>query len=432
MANIKFRLQNKNSEKSPIRVRINLGRGADFQVNTGFSISTKDWNEKINRPKKTDEVNKKLYNDLLKLEGYLENRINVDMGTSTLFDKYWLHQQIKECFGRLDTKSAGLLTNHIQFMIDNAHNRKIKGRKHLGISESRIKSYKTFKGLVEDYQRHKNKTLSLLDINKRVVDSFTNWLIKTRNYSINYSGKQIDNLKTVGLDAIKNGIPTNEYVNHIESFSESNEDRFIVTLSFEELAILRNTQFKSQALINARNWILLGCEIGQRGGDLLNLTTENLRYKGNTLYIDLIQEKTKKNITVGLVDHHIIEMVENNFPYKISSQKLNQYIKKVCKKAGINEVIEGKKFNKETKRKELGHFPKYELITTHCFRRSFASNYYRKIPTPILINITGHSKESLFISYINQREDKDTNADLFMKFYQEMNKEQEPKLRLVK
>ena len=69
-------------------------------------------------------------------------------------------------------------------------------------------------------------------------------------------------------------------------------------------------------------------------------------------------------------------------------------------------------------------FPKYELITSHCFRRSFATNYYKKIPTAVLMSITGHSKESLFLSYINQREDKDANADLFMKLLKELNKDQ--------
>ena len=43
--------------------------------------------------------------------------------------------------------------------------------------------------------------------------------------------------------------------------------------------------------------------------------------------------------------------------------------------------------------------PKYELIASHSFRRSFASNYYKIIPTPILINTTGQSKESMFLKF---------------------------------
>ncbi len=72
----------------------------------------------------------------------------------------------------------------------------------------------------------------------------------------------------------------------------------------------------------------------------------------------------------------------------------------VCKLVAIDTIVKKTKLNTETNRKELGMFPKYDLSASHCFRRSFATNYYKKIPTPILINITGYSKESLFLTYI--------------------------------
>src|SRR5690606_18542897 len=140
------------------------------------------------------------------------------------------------------------------------------------------------------------------------------------------------------------------------------------------------------------NWIMLGCEIGQRGNDLMNITPDNIRFKNGGYYIDLIQQKTKKNITVSIIDDYVIDIIENNFPYKISIQKLNEHIKEICKIAGIDTPTEGKKMNPITKRKETGIYPKYELVSSHCFRRSFATNYYRKIPTAVLIGITGHSK----------------------------------------
>jgi integrase len=184
--------------------------------------------------------------------------------------------------------------------------------------------------------------------------------------------------------------------------------------------------------------LLIGCEIGQRGGDLLKITKNDIRYKGGKMYLDVTQQKTGKSVTIGIIDLNIIDIIENNFPHKISTQKLNVYIKKVCQIANINELIEGKKLNPnatkdkpETMRKVLDFYPKYELITTHSFRRSFATNYYKEIPTAVLIEITGHSKESLFLQYINQPEDKDANADLFMKFYEQINRDKEPKLKLL-
>ena len=64
--------------------------------------------------------------------------------------------------------------------------------------------------------------------------------------------------------------------------------------------------------------------------------------------------------------------------------------------------------------KEIVNAPKYEFVTSHIMRRSFASNYYGKIETPLLMNITGHSKESTFLTYIGTHQNKDALADLFM------------------
>jgi hypothetical protein len=44
---------------------------------------------------------------------------------------------------------------------------------------------------------------------------------------------------------------------------------------------------------NARNWILLGCEI-DNVEDLPNIEPENIRYNGKSIYIDIIQQKQIK------------------------------------------------------------------------------------------------------------------------------------------
>jgi hypothetical protein len=58
--------------------------------------------------------------------------------------------------------------------------------------------------------------------------------------------------------------------------------------------------------------------------------------------------------------------------------------------------------------------PKYEFVTSPIMRCSFASNYFGKIETPLLLNITGHSKESNFLTYIGTHQNKDALADLCM------------------
>ena len=439
MATVNFRLRSKANKNVSIKVYLSTGRGNLIELNSGFTINPKNWSKETDRPTQNNSTeNKLLRGNLNKLETFIFDNLNKDLSTGVLIDSYWLQNQINNCFERVEKTDTGIITNHIKYIIDNANTRKIKGRAKLGISQSRVKGYETFKKLFEAYQKEIKKQIHFLDINKTFVDRFTNWLINTQKYSVNYAGKQIDNLKTVCLDAEKNDIKINPYIEQIEGFSESSEDRFIVTLSFEELEQIRTAEITNTAYNNARKWLLIGCEIGQRGGDLLKITKNDIRYKGGNMYLDVTQQKTGKSVTIGIIDPHIIDIIENEFPHEISTQKLNFYIKKVCEVAKINESVEGKRLNPKAKkenpesmRKVLGFYPKHELITTHSFRRSFATNYYKQIPTGVLIGITGHSKESLFLEYINKREDKDANADLFMKFYEQINKNKPAKMVLL-
>lgn len=416
-----------------------------------------DWNEEKGLPKqKNNPETKNLTSDLKKLDAFVIDNLNKDLGKGKLIDAYWLESQIKNCFNRIEKVDNSLLLNHIQYIIDNANTRKVKtnGGFKIGLSKSTIKNYTLFRNIITEYQTIHKKQIHFIDISKPFVEKFTNWLINFKQYSTNYAGKQLEILKTVCIDAEKNEIEVTPHSKAIQNFREGDKDRYIQTLSFDELDQIKFADFTNQkqldqfkkenpeltnrlaitteTLNNARNYILLGCEIGQRGGDLLNIEPENIRSNGKSIYIDIIQQKTGKSVTVGIVSPYVIDVVSNNFPTKIAHQKLNDIIKVVCKLSGIDEVVKGTKLNTVTNRKELGMFPKYELISSHCFRRSFATNYYKKIPTPILINITGHSKESLFLTYINKREDKDANADLFMKFYEDLHKEKIPEMRIIK
>ena len=64
--------------------------------------------------------------------------------------------------------------------------------------------------------------------------------------------------------------------------------------------------------------------------------------------------------------------------------------------AGNYEFVSGFKKNPKTRRKEIVEAPIYAFVTSHIMRRSYASKYYGKIETPLLMNIIGHSKESAF------------------------------------
>jgi hypothetical protein len=86
---------------------------------------------------------------------------------------------------------------------------------------------------------------------------------------------------------------------------------------------------------------LIGLCIGQRVSDLLKLSPSNLRKAPTGLYIDILQQKTKKAVTVGVADLLVIKLLENEFPRRVSQVVFNKQTKALCKLAGIDELVCG-------------------------------------------------------------------------------------------
>ena len=212
-------------------------------------------------------------------------------------------------------------------------------------------------------------------------------------------------------DAEKSGLEVHPYSNYIESFKQKSSDRILHILNPSEIKELKHI---SEDYTDSYNWLLIGLCIGQRVSDLLKLTPNNLRKAPTGLYIDIIQQKTRKSVTVGVADPVVIKILVNEFPRRVSQVIFNKQIKALCRMAGIDELVPRFKNNPKTRRKEIVNAPKYAFVTSHIMRRSFASNYYGKIETPLLMNITGHTKESTFLTYIGTHQNKDALADLFM------------------
>jgi len=54
------------------------------------------------------------------------------------------------------------------------------------------------------------------------------------------------------------------------------------------------------------------------------------------------------------------------------------------------------------KRAKFLLFCSLSLFIQFLFRRSFATNHFGKIPTPIIMAATGHKSESSFLKYIDK------------------------------
>ena len=312
-------------------------------------------------------------------------------------------------------RDQGVLLTQISNYIKHAPLRRLKRSGSLGLSNNSIRNLKRFYDLIQEFESDFGQSIMLDTIDHMLVNAFKEWLLTEKEYSLNNAGLQLKLLKMICKEAERMSINVNPYTRHIESFTQKSKDRVLQTISFEEIKQIKALRDLPSTLENARKWILIGLYVGQRVSDLLALKPSQLRFIENGVYIDINQQKTDKYVTVGVVDKEVIQILKKNFPYSISAQLFNRQIKQICQIAGIYEMVSGYKLCPKTRRKRLGTHPKYSLISSHDLRRSFATNYFGKIETPILMQITGHSKESTFLSYIGSQVNKDTYADAFMK-----------------
>ena len=162
--------------------------------------------------------------------------------------------------------------------------------------------------------------------------------------------------------------------------------------------------------------IVISCYCGQRVSDFLRFDKSMIRYEKNKAgdlkpLIEFTQVKTDKIMTIPLHSKiiEIMKKYDGNFPRKISDQRYNEHIKKVCEQAKIVTPVHGILFDHKLKAKVEKDYPKWMLVSSHIGRRSFATNNYGTIPTSFLMYITGHTTEAMFLTYIGK-----SNKDIAM------------------
>lgn len=426
MASIKYRLHSKKLN-APIYLRLSINRKNTFERKTGLNIDFKNWSSETSLPKQNNPNNKNLATKLRDLESFIHKKLNEAASNGVEVDADWLQLKIDIHFQRVnDNNQSENLIDAIQNLIDTASIRK-NGTGGLGLSKSRIGSYKQLKKKIIEFDS--NRKSKVKNVDKRYAQNFLSYLINDRKYSESYSLKRVSDLKTVCYDAEANGIEVSAQLKRITVRQAQSED--VLYLSPEELTKIEKADIINKPLANARKWLLLGCNIGQRGNDLLNINEDNFVTRNGLHVIELTQQKTGKPVTIPILQK-TKEILETGLPYKISLQKFNDYVKKVCKAAEINQIVKGGKRDKKLNRKVSGLYPKYKLIGSHVCRRSFATNNYGILPTPLIMQITRHATEKMLLKYIGKN--GYDYAQQISDFYkiQELKSKKEPQLEVLK
>ena len=370
-------------------LQITTENDTTLSVATPLRIAPEDWDTEKERPKNIYlKIHKRLNHQLDRLRiaiaGYLKE---VKQHKAVLSVKT-MQGRVGKCLK--ESKSHYPTDSLLHAMYQYIHS-----RTHL-ITTTTYKRYQVFLRLLERFAGHDNKQHHIEEVNAGFVKDFLAFGEKEQ-YSPSTVTRTLHFVRTILNYLEKRGIRTFAYELEIPKPPTKRKD--FVTLSESELAQINKTNVPKE-LQSVRDWLIISSYTGQRFSDFMQFSSEQIIKVEQKQFITFIQQKTQKYVCLAL--HPIVQTIlkrrEGQFPPKISASVYNRKIKEVARLAGINQEIQTRKRRGYRSHDET--LPKWQAITSHIGRRSFATNFYGKIPTPLLMEATGHTTEQMFQRYI--------------------------------
>lgn len=408
MARLKFFLHNPTDKKeTPIFLSITYS-SKRAKLKTKQKVKPKAWNKTSNSIRKSYTEYQDVQVELYRIEAVVKRII------SDLIKSQKSLPPPKELKRILDAKvfseEIQTFTNFWEYFDNYILELQNKKNPRTGkpITKSTIDTYIQTKDILIGYENHTGDKLSFNTLSNSTYDNLILYLKKENKFSPNTIGKHIKNLKAVLNSANNNGNVLSGSYNdnywkvfkHIKTASE------IVALTEDELKELWEKNLsKNFTQEKARDLFLIGAWTALRISDVLRLQEENFDFDRNT--INLLIKKTGSQLAIPLhpVVKEIFEKYDGVLP-RLPEPTINKEIKKVC--ADI-ESLKKEVSIEETKgnTQETKIYKKYDRVTTHAARRSFASNMFRRnIPVHQIMAITGHKKEADFFRYIGVTNDE--------------------------
>ncbi|MDV2445993.1 integrase [Elizabethkingia anophelis] len=360
-----------------------------FKFSTILKISGKDWDQEMQRPgniylKRYKKINNILDRIKIEVNEYICVRQNKNKGIT--------HRGIAKEIRKICTQGQPVHPENslLYFM------QKYIDTKRQMIDITTYKRYNVFYNLIRRFEGYHMKHLMIEDVNSVFLQEFLSFG-QHEEYSESTIYRTINFVKTILHYVEEKGIRTPVMELKIRKIKNKKK---IISLTEPEILAIKKTPLPKELQI-ARDWLIISCYTGQRFSDFMCFSSNKLLNIEGKTCIEFTQKKTQKDIILPL--HPVVLDILKNYNYKfpqpISMKNYNEQIKLIARHAGLNfPLMAGKRIGHRIKRLFI---EKWKVITSHIGRRSFATNFYGKIPTPLLMEATGHSTEQMFLKYIN-------------------------------
>lgn len=325
--------------------------------------------------------------------------INSQNPTTTLVKQLYIQQQ------------SNVTSTSISFF-DYCYQYIEQSKKHK--CHSTIKTYKTVVNKLLQYQKYCNVTLHWDSFNLSFYYDFLHFYTSVQGYHTNGFGRAIRILKGILNDSFDKNIHQNTSYKH-KNFKVLSEEVNNIYLTEDELQRIISLDLSyNKTIQSVRDTFIIGCYTGLRFSDISSINKEHV--SNNTIKIKT--QKTDQWVTIPLLEPVrnimlLYRLSPNGFPHVCNSLTMNKYLKQIGELAGLKDIII--KVRSKGKTRVEQRLPKYQLITTHTARRSFATNLFKKgVPSRVIMLITGHKTEKSFNSYIKINSDE--NAELLLSY----------------
>ncbi|WP_291069264.1 MULTISPECIES: phage integrase SAM-like domain-containing protein [unclassified Empedobacter] len=382
---------------------LDLNKWDNFSQSFRYKRTEKDY-------KKSLEVN----NSVILFSQFIQEEIYSPEIKNNKLTSKWLREKYYDFFGFENPNQNKDKIDDEPYFIDYYNhyistNKKIEGQAKNGknLSQNTIKGYTTMIKCWKQFNIY-NKTvdIKLRDIDLNIFDKFVYFQESQQKLGSGTIDTNINKLKAILRFAMQKKIEVSQDFIH-GTFTYSPEDSISIYLNENDIDKILKTNFPCGSYMdNAKDWFIIQLFSALRISDLFQLNSDHFQKE----FIELTTVKTKKEIVIPIFNPIRKILVKNRgkLPRKISDVKYNEYIKLICKEAGIDEIVRGSKSiiigkgKNKKKRKIVDDYPKWELVTSHTCRRSFLTNASQHAGVTLvdLLAISGHTNTTMLERYI--------------------------------
>ncbi|TVT40629.1 site-specific integrase [Hymenobacter setariae] len=389
MTTVPFLLKEPNGTKpTPIFAFLNFD-GKRVKVYTGLSILPKQWIKSEQRAQ---------------VRGYAENgKLNdaLDLAEQRLLDCYRTHRA-QGLLPDAEVLRAAVAPVPVEEVAQQAtltfwqHLDEWVAQKRAAGLLNTARTYATAARHLRDFSQKQRYAVDFDTITPSFGDKFTAYLVGPANLTDNTINKVLAKVKVFMKWTGHRGLHNNTYYPRL-SWAKREPD--VMTLTAHEVKQLATLELPAGGYLdNARGLFLLSCYTGLRYSDLVSIRKEHVR--AGT--IRLIMHKTRDLVTIPLRPEALV-LVEKMLAGElrpVANQVLNRYLKEVGERAELAAPVEAVRYR--AGRRESDTLPKWQRLTCHTGRRTFATLALEQGLRPELVmKITGHKNWASFKRYVN-------------------------------